>query len=184
MCLFSLNSVLYVSLHIHSSARTHTHTYGSSHTLTYTDSYSHLPTLTHTHSLTAPTASVHVCPVPGRGVALRGVRVAAGGAAWRCGDVGLGMGGGTVPGGEGSLIGAVGRRGSRPAEKTSPGDLVGRRRGQVYILSGDKVGYKIWFLNKNLPLAKYTILIHSIIKQQSSGKVIVGNVFFLISNFT
>lgn len=108
---------------------THTHIHISPHTLTYTQSYSTLPS--HTRPRLPPTASVHVCPVPGRGAALRGVRVVAGGAAWRHGGVDPGRGGGRVLGGEGSLVGTAGHRGSHPAEKTSPGDLAGRHRGQV-----------------------------------------------------
>ncbi len=89
-------------------------------------------THTNTHTPTPPTASVRVCPVPGRGVALQGVHVAVGGAAWRGGGVDLGMGEGRVPDGSGSLVGTAGRQGSHPAEKTSPGDLMGRHKGKLY----------------------------------------------------
>ena len=129
----------------HYSFIAHTHSHTHAHTHTHTHAYTHIHLTAHTHRHTVkqyfaltytpptppPTASVHVYPVPGRGAALRGVRVVAGGAAWRHGGVDPGRGGGRVPGGEGSLVGTVGRRGSRPAEKTSPGDLVGRHRGQV-----------------------------------------------------
>ena len=117
-------------------ARTLSHTHKHTHTYTShrTHSHTHIHTVLCPHIHTPdspPTASVHVCPVPGRGAALRGVRVVAGGAAWRHGGVDPGRGGGRVPGGEGSLVGTVGHRGSHPAEKTSPGDLAGRHRGQV-----------------------------------------------------
>lgn len=109
---FSLNSVLYVPLHTH---YTHAHTH----------SYSNLPL--HITVISPRTASVHVCPVPGWGAALWGVRVAAGEAAWRGGGAEPGRGGGRALGGEDSLLGKEECQGSHPAEKTFPGDLLGNR---------------------------------------------------------
>lgn len=83
------------------------------------------------------------CPVPGQGAALWGVRVVAGEAAWRRGGVDPGRGGGRVLGGVGSLVGKVGRQGSHPAEKTFPGDLVGRNGGKVYFFN--EKGYFLGF---------------------------------------
>lgn len=111
----------------------HHQTYTVAHT--YTHISPHTPSHTHIHTVLCPhtplphsIASVRECPVPGRGVALQGVHVAAGEAAWRGGGADPGRGGGRVPGGAGSLVGKVGRRGSHPAEKTSPGDLKGKKR--------------------------------------------------------
>lgn len=115
---FSLNSGVYA---------TYTHI---AHTLTYTHSYSTLPSHPPSPHIPLSTASVHECPVPGRGAAPQGVRVAAGGAAWRGGHAHPDTGGGRVPGGVGSPAGKAGRPGSHPAEKTSPGDLTGRNEGK------------------------------------------------------
>lgn len=94
------------------------HTHISRHTLTH--SYGNFPS--------SPTASVHVCPVLAQGAVLQGVHVAGGAAASQRAGVGLGMGGGRVLGEEGSLVETGERQDSRPAKKTSPGDLLGEGR--------------------------------------------------------
>lgn len=54
---------------------------------------------------------------------------AAGGAAWPREGVGQDKNGGTVLGGEDSLVGTGERRGSHPAGRTFPGDLVREESG-------------------------------------------------------
>lgn len=54
---------------------------------------------------------------------------AAGGAAWPREDAGQDKNGGTVLGGEDSLVGTGERRGSHPAGRTFPGDLVREESG-------------------------------------------------------
>lgn len=111
---FSLNSVLYASLHI----PIHTHTQCTD-TSPAVQSQTHIFPSIHI----IPAASVHVCPVPVPEEARLGARGAAGGAAWPGGGVGPGTCEEKVQGGEGSLVGRGERRGSRPAEKTCPGAL-------------------------------------------------------------